>query len=135
MKVIDQAIGRGNAPHGSPRARWKPVRRLAVFAAVALALILGAGASFSPAHASDIAVVGVIGAVVGFFILRMIAQAPRRTYFHYSDGMPAYPNSFQAGAATNDEAISGIFFGDLQEEFMMAQMGFEPYATIYGFHD
>lgn len=140
MKVIGQAIGRGKTPEGLPRAHWKPVRRLAAFAVVALALILGAGA-LSPAHASDIAVVGVIGAVVGFFILRMIAQAPRRTYFQYSDGSPAYPNASlppiddEYAWEHRDNLNDGDACRDLAKEMAWAASGLEPYATKYGFDD
>lgn len=94
MKVINQAIGRGNASDGSPRAQWKPVRRLAVFAAVALALLLIAAAGAGNNSTGDIAAAGVIGAVVGYFILRMLASSLvlHRTFFEYDDGKPAYPN-------------------------------------------
>ncbi len=141
MKVINQAIGRGNASDGSPRAHWKAVRRPMVFAAVALALLLIAAAGAGNNSAGDIAAAGVIGAVVGYFLLRMLAQGPRRTHFEYADGRPAYPNTIQRYAST-DEANEGclnsrwekddLMERDIAQEMALAMGGMEPYVTIYG---
>ena len=125
MKVINQAIGRGNASDGSPRAHWKAVRRPMVFAAVALALLLIAAAGAGNNSAGDIAAAGVIGAVVGYFLLRMLAQGSRRTHFEYADGRPAYPNRTQPNDRNEPESAN---FMSLEYGFRNGPHGLGVYS-------
>ncbi len=135
MSVIDSILGRGLATDGLPRAHWKPVRGMAVFAGVALVAIMTFGLA-TGASIGDVAAIGVIGSAVGFFLLRTFAEAPRRTVFTYANGRPAYQNSRASDSAYADyESDPGHrIIKEWDRESAEAAAGLEPYASRYGFN-
>ena len=120
MKLFDEIIGRGDdprypAPFRRRRANWKPLRGMAIFAAVALA-ILAAWEGITLYHQSagmgeilgGVAAVALGGGGLVYFVLR-----------------------FMAGLAV---PLSGVPC-EPPDSYRQACQGVEPYASWYGFDE